>query len=367
MEIIEAKSEKEISAFIGVPDLIYSGNPFYVPQLKRDMKEDFSVKNPFFKHAEAKFFIAKSDGRCVGRIMSIVNWHHVKERGEKAGFFGFFECINDAKAAGLLLNRAARELKNSGMEIMRGPMNFSTNGECGFLIEGFDSPPVLMMPYNHRFYDSLMESNGLQKAKDLHAYIYRLEDGLPEKVMTVAAIAEKRGVRIRKVEKKTYKADMRAFREIYNSAWRENWGFISLTEGELDYMSSKLKTIYEPDVTLIAECGGEPVGFLGLVPDFNVVLKKMNGKLNPLTIIKALYYSKKIDCLRAMLFGVKGEWRHKGVDALLLREGFNGINKDRFKKVEFSWILEDNIPVQRLIETLGGRLYKRYRIYEKEI
>jgi hypothetical protein len=160
---------------------------------------------------------------------------------------------------------------------------------------------------------------------------------------------------------------MRVFQKVYNSAWERNWGFIPLTDEEILYLGERLKQIAVPELTLIAEDNGEPVGFLGLLPDFNHVLRHMKGKLNPLTILKALYYSRKITDLRLLLLGIKGEYRNKGVDALLYREGFDGIKKGNYKRLEFSWILEDNIPVQRIVEMVGGRLYKRYRIYEKAI
>jgi len=283
------------------------------------------------------------------------------------GFFGFFEAIDDRTVSDLLLEAAGKALSEREMKVMRGPMNFSTNEECGFVIEGFDLPPMLMTPYNPQYYNDLMEGYGMRKAKDLFAFIYTVKERLPEKIMRVAVIAEKRGIRVRRIDKKKFEEEMRVFQEVYNSAWEKNWGFIPLTDEELHYLGERLKQIAVPELTLIAEDDGEPVGFMGLLPDFNYVLKRMNGKLNPVTILKALYYSKKITDLRLLLLGIKKEYRNKGVDALLFREGFEGVKGGGYKRVEFSWILEDNIPVQRMVEMIGGRLYKRYRIYEKDI
>ena len=367
IKVIEVKTDKHLDAFIKFPFSLYAENPFYVPPLPKELKEQFSDKNPFFNHAKVRYFIAEKDGKCVGRVISIVNQKHTQFHNEKAGFFGFFECINDAGVSSALLDKTAEELKREGMNIIRGPMNFSTNEECGFLINNFKEYPMLMTPYNMPYYSYLMESYGMGKAKDLYAYIYDVKDTLPEKVLRVAAIAEKRGITVRPVDKKKFSDEMKTFKEIYNSAWENNWGFIPLTDNEIDCLGNRLRQIVVPELTLIAEDKGNPVGFLGLLPDFNYVLRRMNGKLNPITIMKALYYSIKIKDLRLLLLGIKKDYRNKGVDAILFREGFKGIKKGRYKRVEFSWILEDNIPVQRIVEMIGGKLYKQYRIYEKKL
>lgn len=367
MELIEVKGGRGLDDFIGFPRLIYRKYPLYVPQLNRELKTQFSPKNPFFGHAEVKLFILLSDGSPVGRIASIVNRGHNEYHGDETGFFGFFESLNDPAVAARLLDAASGELRRRGLKTMRGPMNFSTNEECGFLLEGFGEPPVLMTPYNPPYYNALMDGAGLMKAKDLYAYVYDVAEALPQKVLTVARYAERKKIRVRAIDKRTFNSEMRVFMDVYNSAWKENWGFIPLTEEELDFISERLKQIVVPELTLIAEKDGEPVGFLGLVPDFNFVLKKMNGKLNPLSIAKALYYSRKIKDLRLMLFGIKDTHRAMGVDALLMREGFGGIKKGGYRRVEFSWILEDNTPMKRIIEMIGGRLYKKYRIYERGI
>lgn len=366
MDIIEVKG-KRINDFIEFPFRLYSKDPFYSPPLRRELKKDFSEANPFFNHAKVRFFVVKNGGQAVGRIVSIINKRHIQFHNEKAGFFGFFECINNFEVARLLLDTVKRDLINNGMSVMRGPMNFSTNEECGFLIEGFEYPPLLMTPYNPPYYNDFMERYGMVKAKDLYAFIHDVREKLPEKILRVAAVAEKRGITVRPVKKDRFNEEMLIFKEVYNSAWERNWGFIPLTDEELYYLGSKLKEIVIPDLTLIAEEDGVPVGFMGLLPDFNLVLRRMKGRLTPVTILKALYYSKMIKDLRLLLLGIKRDYRHRGVDALLFREGFKAVRKGGYKRVEFSWILEDNIPVQRLVEMIGSRLYKRYRIYEQAI
>jgi GNAT superfamily N-acetyltransferase len=367
LEIIEVRTGKDLKKFIDFPYSLYANDPFFVPQLKREVKDQLSKKNPFFRHAEAKYFLARDKGETLGRIASVVNRRHMEFHKEETGFFGFFESVRDPEVAGGLLDAAAHDLKTKGMKTLRGPMNFSTNEECGFLIEGFGSPPMLMTPYNPLYYIELMENYGLRKVKDLYAYLYDVQESPPEKVVRVAAIAERRGISVRPIVKKKFHEEMLVFKEVYNSAWERNWGFIPLTDDELYNLGERLKQIAVPELTLIAEDQGKPIGFMGMVPDFNSVLRHMQGRLSPLSILKALYYSRKITGLRLLLLGIKREYRNKGVEALLIREVFKGIKKGGYTRVEFSWVLEENIPIQRIIEMAEGRLYKKYRIYEKAL
>jgi hypothetical protein len=367
VDVIEVSSKKDLNDFITLPSIIYSQDPFYVPPLLKEIKDQFSSKNPFFFHATARYFMARKNGKRAGRIIAFINKKHNDFHNEKTGFFGFFESVNDQEVATALLDTASQILKKEGMNILRGPMNFSTNEECGFLTEGFDQPPLLMTPYNPSYYRDLLEGSGMKKAKDLYAYIYHVQETLPEKVLRVASIAEKRGIRVRPISKKRFQDEMLIFKDVYTSAWEKNWGFIPPTREEIVHMGHRLKSIVVPDLTLVAEKDNEPVGFMGLLPDFYFVLRHMNGKLNPLTIAKALYYSRKIKDLRLLLLGIKPEYRNKGVDALIYREGFKGIKKGGYRRVEFSWILEDNIPIQRIVEMFGATIYKKYRVYEKSL
>lgn len=367
VEIVEVLQKRDLDAFIGFPLSLYRNDPLYAPQLRRDMRIHFSRKNPFLRSADVKFFLAMKDGRVSGRIACVINHHHIELHHERAGFFGFFESVNDRGISGALLGRVCGELRDRGLEVMRGPMNFSTNEECGILIDGFANPPMLLTPYNPPYYPELLEDFGMAKAKDLYAFVYSVQDALPEKVLRVAAIAEKRGVSVRPADKRHFVDYMRAFKEVYNSAWHRNWGFLPLTDDELLYSAERLKPLVVPDLILIAEERGGPVGFLGLIPDYNSVLRHLRGKLTPLSLIKALYYSRRITGLRLLLLGIKEEYRNRGVDALLFREGYKGIRRGNYKTVEFSWILEDNIPVIRIVEMFGGQLYKKYRIYERRI
>lgn len=369
INVIEVSSKKDLDRFIKLPFSLYSNDPLFIPPLIKDMREKFSDKNPFFLNAKAEYFLAQKNGKFCGRVASIINHKHNEFHNDRVGFFGFFESVNDSAVANALLDRVSETLREEGIDRIRGPMNFSTNEECGFLMEGFREPPILMTPYNPPYYNELMEQYGMRKAKDLYAYTCDIPEELPKKILRVAWIAEKRGIRVRPIDIKKLELEMKIFREVYNSAWQENWGFIPITEEETKHFAERLKPIVLSGLTLIAEKNAEPVGFMGILPDLNFVLKKMRGKLNPFTILKAIYYSKKVKDLRLLLLGIKAEYRNKGVDALLFREGFKNIKKKyvQFKCVEFSWILEDNIPVQRLVEMIGARLYKKYRIYEKEL
>ncbi|NWF52101.1 MAG: N-acetyltransferase [Nitrospirae bacterium] len=369
IQIVEVKSKNGLDDFIKLPFKLYSKDPLFVPPLFKDMYNRFSVKNPFFLYAKARYFLAKKGRKTFGRVTAIVNSRHNEFHRDRVGFFGFFESINNFAVARSLLDKVSEVLRNEGMDTIRGPMNFSTNEECGFLLEGFNDPPVLMTPYNPPYYNDFMQKYGMKKIKDLYAYICEIPMELPEKVLRVAEIAEKRGIRVRPIDMRRFELEMRVFKDIYNSAWQKNWGFIPITIEETNYLAKRLKPIVLSGLILIAYKDEEPVGFMGVLPDINFVLKKMRGRLNPFTILKAIYYSKKIRCLRLLLLGIKSEHRNKGVDALLFREGFKNV-KDKYKqfhKVEFSWILEDNIPVQRLVEMIGARLYKIYRVYEKNL
>lgn len=366
IDVIEV-NDGNLDDFIELPSLLFSDDPFFIPQLKREMRLQFSRKNPFFGHADVRFYVARTSSGNAGRIVSFVNRAHNVFHGDRTGFFGFFDSVNDLAVSSALFDRAAGHLSSEGMTVMRGPMNFSTNEECGFLLEGFYEPPMLMTPYNPPYYNDLAAGCGFAKSKDLLGFIHTVQDSLPEKVLRVADLSERRGIAVRPINKKQFQAEMLVFKEVYNSAWERNWGFIPLTDEEVYYLGERLKQIARPELILIAEDKGSPVGFLGLLPDFNAVLKHMKGRLNPVTILKALYYSRKISDLRLLLLGINKEYRNKGIEALLIREGFKGIKDGGYKRVEFSWVLEDNFPVLRIIEMAAGVLNKKYRIYEKPL
>lgn len=365
--IKECVSKDELRDFINLPFWLYRTDPFFSPKLKRDYQLQFSNQHPFKRHNDVRFYLAYKGAQPVGRIASIINYQHIKYHQEEAGFFGFYESINEIDVAKALFDKVVSDLKKEGLHIMYGPMNYSTNEECGLLVEGFDEPPMIMMPYNPSYYDGLITASGLQKAKDLLAYIYELQDQLPDKVKKVAEFCRRRGVKVRTITKKDFFSDMKAFQEVYNKAWSLNWCFVPITDEELEFTARQLKAIVREEMVALAEANGKSVGFLGIIPDFNPVLRAMRGRLTPLSIIKAIRAYRKINQGRLLLFGIVPEFRNKGVDALLFEEVHKRIIKTAIKRIEFSWILEDNEPTKRMVEVFGGRLYKRYRIYQKDL
>lgn len=368
IEILEVSNSKiGLKEFINLPFCIYKSDNNYCPRLKRDQRFQFSPANPFYKHSKVRLYIAKKDNITLGRIASIVNHNHLNFHKDKSGFFGFFEAFDNVEIAKALFTKVEDHLRQEGLNTIIGPMNFSTNEECGLLIDGFSEPSMIMMPYNPPYYEQLISSQDFKKAKDLFAYLYKLQDTLPEKVYRVASISEKRGATVRIISKKTFHEDMKAFQYVYNKAWASNWCFVPISDEELDFTVKELKMIINEEIVAIAFSGNEPVGFLGVIPDINMILKIMKGVINPLTLIKALINFKKINQGRLLLFGIVPEFRNKGIEALLFREVHKGLLKSKIRNIEFSWILEDNIPTIKIAELFGGVLYKKYRIFQKEI
>jgi GNAT superfamily N-acetyltransferase len=372
LNIIPTKKIPDLKEFIKFPWQVYKDDPHWVPPLITERKEFLDrEKNPFFKHAEVEFFLAKKNGRTVGRIAGIVNYNHIEFYQEKAGFFGFFECIKDYDVAKALLDTVREWLQAKGMEIMRGPANFSSNEEWGFLLEGFDSPPVIMMSYNPPYYLEFMERYGLVKAKDLYAYFIDESLPTPERVVKIAEnIKRKVGIKIRKVNLKDFGNEVQRIKDIYNSAWSKNWGFVPMTEQEFDRVAKDLKQIVDPHMVFIAEVEGKPAGFSLALPDFNQVLARLNGRLFPFGILKLLWHTiirNKINGVRIITMGVIPEYQKRGIDTVFYAQTYNVGVKRGYKWAEMSWVLEDNVLMNRTLELLGAKLYKKYRIYETRI
>jgi len=368
VELISGKSG--LDQFIRFPWKVYQGNPNWVPPLKSEVKFILGAENPFFRHAEAAYFLARRNGDVVGRIAAIIDHHHVREHNEQAGFFGFFECLPDVAIADALLSAAAGWLRERGMTVMRGPMNPSTNDECGFLLEGFDSPPMIMMTYTPPQYLEFMEKCGLTKAKDLYAYIVIVNDvSVVERLERLSQGVHKRipGLTVRPADLKRFDRELTIVKDIYNSAWSKNWGFVPMTDEEIDSMAKRLKPLIVPELLIIAEVDGKPAAFFMVVPDYNQVLKKLNGSLLPFGVLKFLWYARKISDIRGITLGVKEEYRRKGIEGLLYLESFKAAKRRGYRRAEMSWILEDNTLVQKGCELMGGKLYKKYRIYEKSL
>ena len=278
MQIDLVSDKKGMDQFIRFPWKVYEGNPYWVPPLLKEMEFLLGQQNPFFRHAESAYFLARRNGDVIGRIAAIIDRGHINTHNEQAGFFGFFECLpGQADAADGLLNTAAGWLKERAIEVMRGPMNPSVNDECGFLLDGFDSPPMIMMPYTPQYYLEYMERNGLAKARDLYAFISIIKN-VPsaDRLEKLAASLRKRipGLVVRPANMRKFDKELAAVKDIYNSAWVHNWGFVPMTDAEIDSMAKRLKPLLIADLLIMAEVNGDPVAFFMAVPDYSYVLQR---------------------------------------------------------------------------------------------
>ena len=364
-------SKQELREFIMLPYRLYKDDPNWVPPLISEQWKFFSPKkNPYYKHSEVMLFLAVENSRTIGRISAHTNTQHNLEHKDQLGFFGFFECERNPVAARLLFDAAYEWNRYRDRSGMRGPLNFSVNHDCGLLIDGFQYPPSVMMTYNPPYYQELYETCGLSKAMDLYAYYsYRTE--IPPRVVKAAELIQKRyNPQIRsldKTSKKTLRSDLETVFEIYTKAWQYNWGFVPLTKDEFRQLVDELLPIADPDLVLIATVDGKPAGFSLALPNYNEVLKVMNGRINPITLLKAYKAKKKITSARVITMGVIKEFQQHGIDTLFYYHSFkNGIPKGLVHG-EFSWVLENNEMMIRVAEMLQAERYKTYRLYEKPI
>ncbi len=387
LQVRQALTGKDRMTFIKFPWQLYKNDPHWVPPLIGDRKALLDpARNPSFAHMDVAYFLATGTPdestaaapAVVGTVAAIINHRHNEFHAEKAGFFGFFECVDDPAVAQALLDTAAAWIRRRGMTVIRGPANFSSNDEWGMLIKGFDAAPMVMMTYNPAYYIDLVESAGFQKAMDLNAYLFDFGENrdlnlLPPKLMRVADKVRQRGeVTVRKARMDNFEAEVAHVKTIYLSAWEKNWGFVPMTDPEMEHLAKQLKQVIDPDLVWMAEVANGPdqgkvVGMGLSLPDLNQVLKHMNGRIDPITLIKALWYRRKVDAARTLLLGVIPEYRGRGVDALLMAETARAATQKGIRYGEMSWILENNEAMNRIALMLGADLYKCYRIYEKAI
>ncbi|MAL18837.1 MAG: hypothetical protein CL670_06930 [Balneola sp.] len=349
----------------------YEGQEHWVPPLRMDQKKLIDTdKNPFFENAEMALFIAEKDGKDVGRIAAIIDHRFNKYHATKTGHFGFFECIDDQHTADLLFRVASDWLRDRGMNKVVGPASPSMMDTIGVLIEGFDKDPYILMPYNFPYYDELIKNAGFSKEMDMYAYIVDTETVAVDRMSRAMDIVKRRlpDIEIRPVNLRKMNSEIKIIREIFNQAWKENWGFIPLTEAEFQAAGKDLKMIIDTDYAHIAEIKGEPVAFSIGLPNINEIIKDMNGKLFPFGIFKLLWKKRKVSGLRTALMGVLPEWQGKGIDALLHQRSIqNGLESEGKTVSELSWILESNPEMIRVAERIGGELDKSYRMYSKEL
>lgn len=361
----------KVPDFLNVVDYIYQRDPNYVRPLDMDMKDRLSFKNPFFEHGDGVIFTAHRNGFCVGRCTAQIDRGHLALYKDDTGFFGFFDTIDDQEVAQMLVDAASRWLRERGMKKMRGPFSLSINEEMGCLIDGFDMPPMVMMPHHLPYQGPLLEKCGLQKLKDVYAWRYTVGP-LPERGRKahddLAALPE---VTSRHIDMRNLDNEVRVIMKIFNDAWSENWGFVPYTEKELSKLAADLKLIAIPELTYIAEINGEPAAFAVALPNINELIKTFKGKLGPLEFAKLLWRLKVMGpkTARLALLGISKKFRNQRKYAGLSIFLYSKLNQSGerlgIQWGELSWTLEDNGPVNVGIKFMGGKIYKKYRIYEK--
>lgn len=369
IDIKPVTTRRERKIFVKLPWKIYKDDPQWVPPLIIDRMNFLDPKkNPYFKHSQVQLFLAYKDGELAGRISAHENRNHNKKYNDKAGFWGFFECINDQDVADALLDATVQWLKSRGLTSMRGPAMFSVNEECGLLIDGYDTPPSIMMTHNPPYYPHLLETYGLKKATDMFAYKLFSKNKFSDVIIKRAQQARQNpNYRFRTIDMKNLTAEIKGLHRVLSEAWEENWGSVFMTEEEILHLASEMKPVIDKDFFFIAEDKEGPVGFCVFIPDLNQAIKKANGRLFPFGLIKILWYKNKITSGRIPLMGVLKEHRHQGIDAVFYHDAYTvGVSKG-ITHGEASWILENNVPMNKALEKMGATIYKKYRMYDYDI
>jgi GNAT superfamily N-acetyltransferase len=368
-------SSSDLKEFVELPYRLYRGDANWAPPLRSDVREMLdTAQNPFWRHARRELFLARREGRTVGRIAAIADDEHNKVWGDRTAFFGFFECENDPDAAKALFAEAEKAAPRllPGADRLRGPVNPSMNEEVGALVPAESEPgiPFLMMTFNPAYYLDLFSAAGYEKEKDLVAILAPVSDhalGRLGRIAEGVRRREKGGLTVRPIRMDRFAEDLAVVKEIYNKAWEKNWGFVPMTSEEIDAMAKKLKPLLYPPWVLFVELNGTPVAFHLAIPDYNLVLNRLGGSLLPFGWLKFLLLKGKIDRCRTMALGVLPEFRKRGFDAVLYYEAMKEGVRIGTKWAEFSWMLEDNLDILKPLEVFGGRIHRRYRIVGKAL
>lgn len=372
-EIVPVVTKSDTKRFVKSQWNFYKNDPNFVPPLIMDRMEILSKKkNPFYKHGDIQMYLAVSGKEVVGRIAAITNDNHNKTHNDKVGFFGFFECVDDQEVANALFDVAGKWLRDKGMTVVRGPENPSMNDEIGLLVEGFDGPPKIMMTYNPQYYEKLVLNAGFKLAQNLLAFVVTYEEFASEKLRRMQSILRERNkLTIREVDfkdKTQFAKDVASMKEIYNAAWMPNWGFVRWTDEEFDKTADNLKLIAWPELSLIAECDGKIAAMAIALPDINQCLihNKKGGLIGG--IWHLLTKKKKINAMRIIALGLKPEFQKTGIDAVLYNELGERGHKAGMIEGEASWVLECNeMMVRQFSGTMSGDIYRRYRLYDKDL
>jgi GNAT superfamily N-acetyltransferase len=371
VHIAPVRGFADLREFVFLPYRLHAGTP-WVPQLKLERYAFLNRKlNAFFTHGEAEYFVARRGGHVVGRITAQINHNFNRQHDSRWGNFGFLELEDDPEVLQGLLNAAADWVRARGMERLVGPMDFTMNDESGILIEGFERPPMVRQPWHPPYYARLLEAAGMGKAMDLYMWELYFTDRYSGMMKFLPEIAEKarteHGVRIRKMSRLHLRRELDEFARVYNAAWARNWDFVPLTKEDLDSEALTFQLVFDRDWFMVAEIDGETAAIAITVPDINQVLRKMNGRLLPLGWWHYLNRGRIIDRVRVGFLGVMPEYQHTGVAAALYMEHFDMAERTRRKGGEMGWILETNKSMNRAMEAMGGRIVKRFRIYERRL
>ncbi len=371
VSVAEVQTSAERDEFVRFPLELYEGDSNYVPPIVAERREFLDPKvNPFFREARACYFLARRQGKVVGRIAAFIDSRYNRFHSTALGFFGLFECRNDPGYAAALFEAAAGWVRRQGLHHVMGPVSFAFHHEAGLLVEGFDRPPSMLMPYNPRSYAQLLEANGFTRFKDLFSYELPADVAFPEKVQRLAERARTSpGVRVRRLDTKNPETDIRRIKGILEGMMKPGFGFAPMNDGEFDWVVNRLRPIVllRPEMSLIAEVYGEPVAFIITMPDMATAQQKANGYLFPFGLAKMLWAARDIDRLRVMLFGIKDGFRRRGLDALLAVETQKEAQRLGYASGEIGWVLEDDLLVNRTVTATGARRIKTYRVYEREV
>ncbi|HVY45601.1 MAG TPA: hypothetical protein VHB21_06960 [Minicystis sp.] len=371
---LTAGDKKTLKDFLNCVRTVYAGNANYVRPLDFDVSDRLDhKKNPFFEHADGTAWVAYRDGQPVGRVTAQIDQEHLKRYHDDAGFFGFLDTIDDPEVAKALLAAAEAWVKARGMKRLRGPLSLSTNEETGCLIDGFDKPPMILMPYHNSYQGGLIEQAGFHKLKDFYAWKYDVGE-VPTRAQKahdeIAAMPE---IKTRPADPKRLLADIRILMDIYNDAWSDNWGFVPLTETELVKMAADTKLILMPEITRLTFINDEPAAVALGLPNINEMIQDLDGSLFPLGLVKMLWRLRVRGPKsgRLVILGIRKKWRHvrryAGLSAYLYVEMNRSAHLLGMRDSELGWTLEDNAAINAGIRLMGGRVDKKYRVYEKEL
>jgi len=370
MHISIIQSKNDLNKFIELPFQFYKNDPVWVPPLLIELKAQFNFRrNPTLLHLEYELFLLYEGDTIIGRIAAFIDTIALEFWKEPIGFFGYYECIDNLMASKLLLDTAANSLRKRGIKKMRGPWTFVSQ-EWGLVLEGFTPSPTVMAPYNRPYYNDHLKKYGLEKIKDLLCYYISAQEGykIPERILNLTDnVARRYGIKVRRIEMKNYEQEVASVVEISNISLIENWGYTPVTKDEADAMARDLKSVIQPNAVLFAEDqSGKPIGFIIAIPDINLILKNLNGKLLPFGWVKLLYGIPRLRHYRIFALAVIPEYQGKGIDSLIYRALYESLYTEDIW-LEINYVLEDNFPMNNAIQKLDAKPLRRYRIYERSI